>query len=113
MEDAAESNLYYLKQIGDANNKEIVDSLGGEVFVETYLFQIIGLLTISDYRESPLQFNGISNNFYVRDVNNKLWEVCLVWNGDGGWSVYAMPIQNNYGSNGGSLIFFSKIMPTA
>ena len=83
----------------------IIAELGGEKKAEITLTEIFACIELqADGKRKPLLTNGYANVFYVRDSDNLLRAVCILWN-NGGWSVDAWAIDASSKWTGGSLVF--------
>jgi hypothetical protein len=83
----------------------IIAELGGEKEAVTTLTEIFACMELqADGKRKPLLTNGRANVFYVRDSNNLLRAVCILWHNDG-WSVDAWAIEAPSKWDGGSLVF--------
>lgn len=83
----------------------IITELGGEKKAQTSLSEIFGCIELqAEGKRKPLLTSGYANVFYVRDQDNVLRAVCVLWYNDG-WSVDAWPIDATSKWDGGSLVF--------
>jgi len=83
----------------------IIAELGGEKKAETSLTEIFACMELqADGKQEPLLTNGCANVFYVRDSDNSLRAVCILWY-NRGWSVDAWAIDAPSKWDRGSLVF--------
>jgi hypothetical protein len=82
----------------------IIAELGGEKEAETTLAEIFACMELqAGGKRKPLLTNGCANIFYVRDANNMLRAVSILW--CRGWSVNAWTIDASSKWSAGSLVF--------
>lgn len=90
-----EMTLGYYNLKDRSRDIPIITELGGEDAVESTLCAVFALMRKQPKGEDgTLLNNGYANIFYVRDVNQVLWAVCVPWRGDG-WSVYARSVDDS------------------
>ena len=83
----------------------IIAELGGEKEALTTLTEIFACMELqAGGKRKPLLTNGYPNIFYVRDADNMLRAVCILWR-NGGWSVNAWTIDASSKWSAGSLVF--------
>jgi hypothetical protein len=84
----------------------IIAELGGEKEALTTLTEIFGCMELqAGGKRKPLLTNGYANIFYVRDADNMLRVVCILWR-NGGWSVNAWAIDASSKWSADSFVFF-------
>lgn len=87
---AGELDVYELRR--SAGNDAIIDDIGGQL--ETKLHDLWVLLERQAHgQDGPLRTDARPNVFYVRDVQNVLWAVDVVWGG-AGWEIGASPLDD-------------------
>lgn len=103
------STLIYSKLMKNADDTEIVSTIGGEEKSEVTLAEMFYLMSLQPSGEEGILLNdGGVNFFYVRDISDVLRTIRLLWQ-DGGWGIHAirpldplnLPLWNE-----GSQIFF-------
>ena len=83
----------------------IIAELGGEKEAETTLTELFACMELqAEGKRKPLLTDGHANVFYVRDSDNLLRAVYIVWYKDG-WSVNAYSIDAASKWSDGSLVF--------
>jgi hypothetical protein len=83
----------------------IIAELGGEKEAAITLTEIFACMELqAEGKRQPLLTNGCANIFYVRDSDNVLRAVCILWHNNG-WSVDAWAIDAPSKWDGGSLVF--------
>jgi hypothetical protein len=88
-----------------SNDGPIIAELGGEKRAETTLTEIFASMELQNGgTRKPLLTNGYANIFYVRDADNMLRAVCILWHNDG-WSIDAWAIDASSKWSAGSLVF--------
>lgn len=84
------STLSYSKLTHDANDSEIIGTLGSTEQVETSLAEMYYLMSSQPYGEEGALLNdGSVNFFYIKDTSNTLRTIRLLWQ-DGGWGIHAI-----------------------
>lgn len=93
--------------IKSSSDNEIIADLGGKKKAETTLGEIWRLMCAQPNGEAGVLFtNGLSNLFYVRDVNGLLRVIDVGWDSDG-WEVNAYAL-NAYNSSADNQVFVRK-----
>ena len=89
----SEQTLRYHKLRQSSVDGSIIAELGGEAKAETTLSEMFSLMEKQKNGEDGcLLNNGYANIFYIKDQAFVLRTVYAYWN-DGGWNVYARPVD--------------------
>ena len=89
-----EQTLRYHKLRQSSVDGPIIAELGGAEKSETTLSEMFALMEKQGNGEDGVLLNnGYANIFYIKDRNGVLCTVIVYWR-DGGWNVYAFPVEN-------------------
>jgi hypothetical protein len=92
--DIPDATLSIQKLVRDSFDKDILAELGDKA--ETKLVYVFNLIKNQlNGNAGPLLTNGNSNVFYIRNKNNELWVVGVLWHSyDGCWNAHADPLKD-------------------
>ncbi len=99
------STIYGRELNKNSVNSPVLAELGGHEKAETTLTELYTAMKVQPNGEKgALLNNGFANIFYVRDINNILRAVYVLWDGDG-WIVGACSVEGPDAWDAGFLVF--------